>query len=144
MTTTPPGSAHGDGPDAHPSTPRQPQYRQLSDPRDDHPRVMQAVEHTDHIEAACGPQLATSNGNVLPTRAASEPLNKIDLLATQLQNGRDTPSTTSQLPEFDWEDFEARYTRALEEADEHEMEILKEAEILSKVHRCSLSSWSQM
>lgn len=67
------------------------------------------------------------------SRAASEPI-KLDLfLAQQQQNGRDTPSTSSQLPDFDWEDFEARYERALEDADEHEREILKEAESLSKV-----------
>jgi hypothetical protein len=70
-------------------------------------------------------------------RATSEPA-RFDMLMSQRQNGRDTPSTTSQLPEFDWEDFEARYERALEDADEHEGEILKEAESLSKVSHPTL------
>ena len=51
----------------------------------------------------------------------------------QTTNGRDTPSTPGQLADFDWDDFEARYERALQEADEHEREILQEAQSLSKV-----------
>jgi uncharacterized protein YeaO (DUF488 family) len=34
---------------------------------------------------------------------------------------------------FDWEDFEARYEKALQEADENERGILREAESLAKV-----------
>lgn len=34
---------------------------------------------------------------------------------------------------YDWEGFERRYEEALREADEHEREILKEAENLSRV-----------
>ena len=45
----------------------------------------------------------------------------------------DAPSTPGHLAPFDWDDFEARYEKALREADEHEREILKEAEGLSKV-----------
>lgn len=45
----------------------------------------------------------------------------------------DTPSSPGQLGPFDWDDFEARYEKALREADAHERETLKEAEHLSKV-----------
>ncbi|PTB68826.1 hypothetical protein BBK36DRAFT_154605 [Trichoderma citrinoviride] len=48
------------------------------------------------------------------------------------QNGGLTPNTPGLLAPFDWEDFEARYEKALVEADEHEREILKEAESLAK------------
>lgn len=44
-----------------------------------------------------------------------------------------TPSTPGILAPFDWDDFEARYEKALHDADEHEREILREAENLSKV-----------
>ncbi|KAH8179264.1 hypothetical protein LIA77_00783 [Sarocladium implicatum] len=142
MTTTPPGSQHGGEPGVLPSTPRQPQPLEILEPKDIQIRHTQPPEHFDRLEASNGPQLATQLNNVLPPRAASEPLNKMEPLLTQHQNGRDTPSTTSQLPDFDWEDFEARYTRALEEADEHEMEILKEAEILSKYFRAWASAAS--
>lgn len=68
------------------------------------------------------------------SRATSEPLAKdMLLLAQQQQNGRDSPSASSQLPDFDWEDFEARYERALEDCDEHEREVLRDAEDLGKV-----------
>lgn len=39
----------------------------------------------------------------------------------------------AEIPPFDWEDFETRYSKALQEADEDERAILKEAEALSKV-----------
>ena len=44
-----------------------------------------------------------------------------------------TPSTPGLLAPFDWGDFEARYEKALDDADENELEILREAETLSKV-----------
>ncbi|KAK0383967.1 hypothetical protein NLU13_8056 [Sarocladium strictum] len=75
-------------------------------------------------------------------RAASEPVKLDMLMSQQQQNGRDTPSTSSHLPDFDWEDFEARYERALEDADDHEREILKEAESLSKYFRAWASAAS--
>lgn len=54
------------------------------------------------------------------------------------QNGTTTsPGTPSELPDFDWEDFEARFDKALREADEAEREILKEATGLSKVRHYS-------
>ncbi|KAL2675273.1 hypothetical protein Neosp_011456 [[Neocosmospora] mangrovei] len=45
----------------------------------------------------------------------------------------DPPDTPGVLEPFDWDEFEARYESALRDADEHEREILKEAEALSKV-----------
>ncbi|RDA86027.1 hypothetical protein CP532_4716 [Ophiocordyceps camponoti-leonardi (nom. inval.)] len=42
--------------------------------------------------------------------------------------GSDSPGL---LPPFDWTDFEARYEKALRDADAHEREILKEAQHLS-------------
>ncbi|KAH6609363.1 hypothetical protein Trco_002709 [Trichoderma cornu-damae] len=48
------------------------------------------------------------------------------------QNGRLTPNIPAVLGPFDWDDFEARYEKALVEADEQERDILKEAENLSK------------
>lgn len=50
-----------------------------------------------------------------------------------------TPSTPGLLAPFDWSDFEARYEKALNDADETELEILREAETLSKV-QCRVSS----
>lgn len=47
----------------------------------------------------------------------------------------DTPSSPGTLASFDWEDFEARYDKALRDADEQEEEILKQAGALSKVRR---------
>ncbi|PHH58929.1 hypothetical protein CDD81_4079 [Ophiocordyceps australis] len=44
----------------------------------------------------------------------------------------ETSSTPGQLSAFDWEDFESRYEKALNEAAEHEREILREANSLSK------------
>ncbi|KAK5992846.1 hypothetical protein PT974_06268 [Cladobotryum mycophilum] len=60
------------------------------------------------------------------------------------QNGGNstTPSTPGLLGPFDWDDFESRYERALQEADEHEREILKEAEGLSKYFQAWASSAS--
>lgn len=46
-------------------------------------------------------------------------------------------SPPAEVPPFDWDDFEARYEKALQVADEHEKEILKEAEGLSKVIRAA-------
>ncbi|KOS18865.1 hypothetical protein ESCO_000244 [Escovopsis weberi] len=56
------------------------------------------------------------------------------------QNGDTSisPGTPGVLGPFDWDDFEHRYERALEEADEHEKEILKEAEDLSRY----FAAWS--
>lgn len=51
----------------------------------------------------------------------------------QQSNEAHTPGTPDVLSPFDWADFEARYERALRDADEQEQEILKEAEGLSKV-----------
>jgi hypothetical protein len=53
------------------------------------------------------------------------------------QNGRLTPNTPAVLGPFDWDDFEARYEKALVEADEQEREVLKEAENLAKVRHAT-------
>jgi hypothetical protein len=37
-----------------------------------------------------------------------------------------TPSTPGMLPDFDWEDFEARYEKALFDADQKESNLLSE------------------
>ncbi|CAM1504520.1 Fc.00g021110.m01.CDS01 [Cosmosporella sp. VM-42] len=60
----------------------------------------------------------------------------------QLAANTDTPSTPGVLAPFDWDDFEARYEKALFDADEHEREILKEAENLSKYFRVWASAAS--
>ncbi|KAL6904735.1 hypothetical protein GGI43DRAFT_288700 [Trichoderma evansii] len=54
-----------------------------------------------------------------------------DLSAGQ-QNGNLTPNPPAVLGPFDWDDFEARYEKALMDADEQEREILKEAGDLAK------------
>lgn len=40
-----------------------------------------------------------------------------------------------QLPDYDWNDFTARFEAALKEADEREGDLSKEAEALSTVRR---------
>ncbi|KAM4058514.1 hypothetical protein HRG_006522 [Hirsutella rhossiliensis] len=54
----------------------------------------------------------------------------------------DTSSTPGHLAPFDWDDFEARYEKALREADAHERETLKEAEHLSKYFQAWASAAS--
>ena len=52
-----------------------------------------------------------------------------------------SPSTPGRIAPFDWDDFEARYQKALAEADEKEKAILEEFDQLVKVrqtHACSL------
>lgn len=52
-----------------------------------------------------------------------------------------SPSTPGRIAPFDWDDFEARYQKALAEADEKEKAILEEFDQLVKVRRiiaCSL------
>lgn len=56
-------------------------------------------------------------------------------LSAEQQNGRLTPNPPAVLGPFDWDEFEARYEKALVDADEQEREILKEAESLAKVRR---------
>ena len=49
---------------------------------------------------------------------------------------QNTPSTPGIYQPFNWEDFEARYERALADADNHEREVLSEFDRLVKVgHR---------
>lgn len=58
-------------------------------------------------------------------------------LSAEQHNGRLTPNPPAVLGPFDWDDFEARYEKALVDADEQEREILKEAENLAKVRRAA-------
>lgn len=51
--------------------------------------------------------------------------------------GSDTPDTPGDFPSFDWEDFEARYEKALADADEKERELLREFDGLVKVRDLS-------
>ncbi|KAF7559390.1 hypothetical protein G7046_g4765 [Stylonectria norvegica] len=60
----------------------------------------------------------------------------------QLAANVNTPSTPGILAPFDWEEFEVRYEQALQDADEHEREILKEAESLSKYFKVWASAAS--
>ncbi|KAL2201807.1 hypothetical protein CC79DRAFT_185612 [Sarocladium strictum] len=146
MSTTPTGSQHGGNHDTEPTTPRGPP------PPDDRAEAAQErrfdaclQQDLDDRPSGSAPpdamQRSDMQGVQAAERATSEPA-RFDMLMSQRQNGRDTPSTTSQLPDFDWEDFEARYERALEDADEHEGEILKEAESLSKYFRAWASAAS--
>jgi hypothetical protein len=41
-------------------------------------------------------------------------------------------NTPDDLGSFDWEEFEARYKKVLEEADGHELDLLKEFDALTK------------
>ncbi|KAF9875688.1 hypothetical protein CkaCkLH20_06620 [Colletotrichum karsti] len=65
----------------------------------------------------------------LPSTKTPEPR-----LDQQLPNGHGniTPDTPGVFPSFDWEDFEARYEKALVDADEKERELLQEFEGLVK------------
>ncbi|PHH85195.1 hypothetical protein CDD83_768 [Cordyceps sp. RAO-2017] len=71
---------------------------------------------------------AASGSQQRPPTAVKTPEPQVD------RHGRnsDTPSTPGHLAPFDWDDFEARYEKALREADADEREVLKEAERLSK------------
>lgn len=51
----------------------------------------------------------------------------------ELQSGRLTPNIPAVLGTVDWDEFEARFQKALVEAEEQEREILKEAKEITKV-----------
>ncbi|KAI1023395.1 hypothetical protein LB503_000380 [Fusarium chuoi] len=57
-------------------------------------------------------------------------------------NNSDPPDTPGVLEPFNWDEFEARYEAALQEADEREREILKEADALSKYFKIWAASAS--
>ncbi|PHH71462.1 hypothetical protein CDD82_6497 [Ophiocordyceps australis] len=57
-----------------------------------------------------------------------------ELPAEQQDVDTESSSTPGQLSAFDWDDYESRYEKALNEAAEHEGEILREANSLSKVN----------
>lgn len=50
-----------------------------------------------------------------------------------ISNPMNTPSTPGIYQPFNWEEFEARYEKALAEADGHEREVLAEFDRLVKV-----------
>lgn len=50
-----------------------------------------------------------------------------------ISNPMNTPSTPGIYQPFNWEEFEARYEKALAEADGHEREVLVEFDRLVKV-----------
>lgn len=54
------------------------------------------------------------------------------------RNGTATPNPPAVLEPFDWDDFEARYEKALAEAEGQEREVLKEAESLFRVSHSAL------
>lgn len=54
-------------------------------------------------------------------------------LAMNSHAAQATPSTPGILSPFDWEDFQSRYEKALADADEEELAVLKDFERLSKV-----------
>lgn len=72
---------------------------------------------------------AMSNSQRRPYAASKTP----EPYGDQQAANSDPPDTPGVLEPFDWDEFEARYESALRDADEHEREILKEAEALSKV-----------
>ncbi|KZZ92085.1 hypothetical protein AAL_06295 [Moelleriella libera RCEF 2490] len=75
------------------------------------------------------------NGHILPTDCEAErQAHTTEDHKGQSCEGDVSPSPPPvEVPAFDWEDFETRYMRALQDADEREREILREAENLSKV-----------
>ncbi|UKZ65376.1 uncharacterized protein TrAtP1_006570 [Trichoderma atroviride] len=69
----------------------------------------------------------------LPVYGTKEDLNAKDETAVRLaERQADAKPPPAVLGPFDWDDFEARYEKALMDADEQEREILKEAESLAK------------
>ncbi|KAK1597471.1 uncharacterized protein LY79DRAFT_666748 [Colletotrichum navitas] len=66
----------------------------------------------------------------LQTTKTPEP--RLDQQLANGQNNSNTPSTPGTFPSFDWEDFEARYEKALAEADGKERELLLEFDSLVK------------
>lgn len=58
---------------------------------------------------------------------------RLEQLAINSHAAQATPSTPGVLPSFDWEDFQSRYEKALADADEEELTVLKDFEKLSNV-----------
>ncbi|OAA46935.1 hypothetical protein NOR_02571 [Metarhizium rileyi] len=89
-----------------------------------------------------------AGGDNTITISDMEPQTQAQDNASDEQNGHLFSSTSSpspppaDVPPFDWEHFEARYDKALQEADEEEKEILKEAEALAKYFRVWASAAS--
>ncbi|KAI8159796.1 hypothetical protein K4K49_002482 [Colletotrichum sp. SAR 10_70] len=74
-----------------------------------------------------------ANGSQRPKslQSTKTPEPRVDQPAT---NGHDniSPGTPGPFPDFDWEEFEARYEKALADADEKERELLEQFEGLVK------------
>lgn len=66
-------------------------------------------------------------------QSTKTPEPRLDQQMANIQADNNTPSTPGVLPDFDWEDFEVRYEKALAEADEKERELLLEFDSLVKV-----------
>ncbi|KAM0440976.1 hypothetical protein ACHAPT_000280 [Fusarium lateritium] len=81
---------------------------------------------------------AMSNSQRRPHAASKTPEPQGDQQAAN----SDPPDTPGFLEPFDWDEFEARYESALRDADEHEREILKEADALSKYFKVWASAAS--
>jgi hypothetical protein len=106
------------------------------------PPVPVALPETASVGSEQAPASIIANHNVggderdsQPPRnqTAITPEPRPDMLAMNDRNSQTTPSTPGLLPPFDWEDFQARYEKALADADDEEREILKEFESLTKV-----------
>ncbi|KAK2048136.1 hypothetical protein LZ31DRAFT_77542 [Colletotrichum somersetense] len=67
-----------------------------------------------------------------PLQTTKTPEPRLDQQLVNGQNNNTTPSTPGVFPSFDWEDFEARYEKALAEADAKEKELLLEFDSLVK------------
>lgn len=75
---------------------------------------------------------AHSQGNgVNPKAKTSEPHSDKRLVNEQLQDNES--GTPDNLATFDWEEFEARYNKALADADANEQELMKQFDDLVKV-----------
>ncbi|KAF6838313.1 hypothetical protein CMUS01_04696 [Colletotrichum musicola] len=83
-----------------------------------------------------------SSGTDEPQRPSTKtPEPRVDQ-QTAKGRGSDTPDTPGAFPSFDWEDFEARYEKALADADEKERELLQEFEGLVKYFKVWASTSS--
>ncbi|KAF5658315.1 hypothetical protein FHETE_9969 [Fusarium heterosporum] len=83
----------------------------------------------DEVKSPASQEINMSNMQRHPHANSRTPEPQIDRQASN----SDSPDTPGVLDSFDWDEFEARYEAALRDADEQEREILKEADVLSKV-----------
>ncbi|KAF4340549.1 hypothetical protein FBEOM_5489 [Fusarium beomiforme] len=83
----------------------------------------------DEVKPLALEEVDMNNTQRHPHASSRTPESQVDRQASD----SDPPDTPGVLEPFDWDEFEARYEAALQEADEREREILKEADALSKV-----------